>query len=90
MGADQGHDVIVRPARLRSVPASQGWAGYYQYHGVPGNSTQLRILVVALVGCGGAFESVTGMVRPDGYVRFIANDDSLSGVQAYLEYLVAP
>ena len=30
------------------------------------------------------------LVRPDGYVGFIANDDSLSGVQAYLEYFVAP
>jgi hypothetical protein len=30
------------------------------------------------------------LVRPDGYVGFIANDTSLSGVQAYLEYLVAP
>jgi hypothetical protein len=25
------------------------------------------------------------LVRPDGYVGFIANDDSLSGVEAYLD-----
>jgi 2-polyprenyl-6-methoxyphenol hydroxylase-like FAD-dependent oxidoreductase len=29
------------------------------------------------------------LVRPDSYVGFIANDDSLSGVQAYLENLVS-
>jgi hypothetical protein len=40
-----------------------------------------------------AYDAKDGMlvlVRPDGYVGFIANDDSVSGVQAYLEYLVAP
>jgi hypothetical protein len=25
------------------------------------------------------------LIRPDGYVGFIANDDSLSGVEAYLD-----
>jgi 2-polyprenyl-6-methoxyphenol hydroxylase-like FAD-dependent oxidoreductase len=40
-----------------------------------------------------AYDAKDGMlvlVRPDGYVGFIANDDSQSGVQAYLENLVAP
>ncbi len=29
--------------------------GYYQYHAVPGNSTQLCIFSRRVVGCGGAF-----------------------------------
>jgi 2-polyprenyl-6-methoxyphenol hydroxylase-like FAD-dependent oxidoreductase len=40
-----------------------------------------------------AYDAKDGMlvlVRPDGYVGFIANDDSLSGVEAYLESLLAP
>ncbi len=39
-----------------------------------------------------AYNAKDGMlvlVRPDGYVGFIANGGSLSSVQAYLEYLVA-
>jgi hypothetical protein len=38
-----------------------------------------------------AYDAKDGMlvlVRPDGYVGFIANDDSLRGAKAYLEYLV--
>jgi len=40
-----------------------------------------------------AYDATDGMlvlVRPDGYIGFIANDDSMSGVQAYLEYLLRP
>ena len=48
------------------------WATY-QYHAVPGNSTQLRIFSVALARCGGAYWFVAvNAHRCDGIVSILS------------------
>jgi 2-polyprenyl-6-methoxyphenol hydroxylase-like FAD-dependent oxidoreductase len=78
---------------------SQRYGPVVRAHSVPrtdaptGNATLSDSLFDTEGHAHRAYDAKDGMlvlVRPDGYVGFIANGDSPSGVQAYLEYLIAP